>query len=145
MHGDIIQIGTHQFTYFNEEKAAYEPTMFVKAEMAETEMIPTPNGIQPGVKGEPLGAAKLLNGPSANTILEMRKPYNTIGFKGISMAVIARTAGGYTIAALKNAKSKRASDIPMVNGKPIGAGIQSLKEHDIIEIAGFQMEFVILH
>lgn len=143
MHGDIIQIGTHQLTYFNEDKAEYEPTMFVKAEIAPTQIIPGQAGSN--VKGVPLGGARLLNGPSANTILEMRKPFNTIGFKGMTMAMISRSPSGYTIARLKNHKSKRASDIPMLNGKQLESTPSKLKEHDIIEIAGFQMEFVYIH
>lgn len=141
MHGDIIQIGNHQFTYFSEEKAEYEPTMFIKAEIEPTEMIDTGDSSGGNVKGIPLAAAKLLNGPCANTVMEMRKPFNTIGYKGITMAIISRGSAGYTISALKNVKSKRASDIPLVNGKQIGAAAQQLKENDIIEVAGFQMEF----
>lgn len=142
MHGDIIQVGTHQLTYFNEEKAEYEPTMFIKAEIADTQVIPMQAEGQSAVKGVALGGAKMLNGPSANTVLEMRKPFNTIGFKGMTMAMISRNPHGYSIARLKNMKSKRASDIPMLNGKQLGSTPETLKEHDIIEIAGFQMEFI---
>jgi hypothetical protein len=144
MHGDIIQIGTHHLTYFNEEKAEYEPTMFIKSEIAETQVIPSQAGGS-NIKGVPLGGAKLLNGPSANTVLEMRKPFNTIGFKGMTMAMISRTTHGYIITKLKNMKSKRASDTPMVNGVQIGTTPLQLNEHDIIEIAGFKMEFVFVH
>ncbi|MCK4951172.1 MAG: FHA domain-containing protein [Gammaproteobacteria bacterium] len=142
MHGDIIQTGTHQLVYFSEEKAEYEPTMFIKAELSETQTINTGELPEDPAKGLPLAGAKILNGPSANTVMEMRKPFNTIGYKGISLAVIARGNTRYTISALKNIKSKRSSDAPLINGKPIGSLAQELKEHDIIEIAGFQMEFV---
>lgn len=144
MHGDIIQTGTHQLTFFSEEKAEYEPTMFIKAELSETQVIQTDVPPENIIKGTPLAGAKLLNGPSANTIMEMRKPFNTIGYKGISMAIIARGISGYTISSIKSIKSKRASDIPLVNGEPIGSVAQRLNEHDIIEIATFQMEFIYL-
>lgn len=144
MHGDIIQTGAHQLTYFSEEKAEYEPTMFIKAELSETQVMDTNEAPENIVKGLPLAGAKLLNGPSANTIMEMRKPLNTIGYKGISMAIISRGQTGYTISSLKSIKSKRASDVPMVNGEPIGSIAQGLNEHDIIEIASFQMEFIYL-
>ena len=142
MHGDVIQTGTHQLTFFSEEKAEYEPTMFIKAELSETQIINTSEAPENTIKGIPLAGAKILNGPSANTIMEMRKPFNTIGYKGISLAVIARGNTNYTISALKSIKSKRSSDVPLINGKPIGALAQELKEHDVIEIAGFQMEFI---
>jgi hypothetical protein len=145
MHGDIIQIGNHQFTYFSEEKVKYEPTMFIKAEIEPTQFIPTDGDPNANLKGTPLAAAKLLNGPCANTVMEMRKPFNTIGYKGITMAIISRGQTGYTISALKNIKSKRASDIPLINGKQLGAAAQQLNEGDIIEIANFQMEFYYMH
>lgn len=142
MHGDVIQTGMHQLTYFSEEKAEYEPTMFIKAELSETQTINTGELPEHIAKGIPLAGAKILNGPSANTVMEMRKPFNTIGYKGISLAVIARGNTRYTISALKSVKSKRSSDAPLINGEPIGSLAQELKEHDVIEIAGFQMEFV---
>lgn len=142
MHGDVIQTGMHQLTFFSEEKAEYEPTMFIKAELSETQTINLGDDQDDKAKGIPLAGAKILNGPSANTIMEMRKSFNTIGYKGISLAVIARGHANYTISALKSMKSKRSSDVPLVNGEPMGSLAQELKEHDIIEIAGFQMEFI---
>ena len=144
MHGDIIQTGSHQLTYFSEEKSEYEPTMFLKAEFSETQIIQTDIPPENLTKGLPLAGARLLNGPSANTVMEMRKPFNTLGYKGISMAIIARGISGYTISALKSIKSKRASDTPLVNGEPISSVAQGLNEHDIIEVANFQMEFIYL-
>jgi pSer/pThr/pTyr-binding forkhead associated (FHA) protein len=142
-HGDILQMGNYQFTFFSHDEV-YEPTMFVKAEIADTQIIA--NGMNgEGIRGEPLGAARILNGPSSNTIMEMRKPFNTIGYKGIVLAMISRVNKGYTIASIKSKKSKRKSDIPRVNGKEITAIPLSLHEHDIIEVAGFQMEFVYIH
>lgn len=139
-HGDIIQMGNYQFTYFGQDDA-YEPTMFVKAEIADTQVLP--NGLNgEGLRGEPLGAARILNGPSPNTVMEMRKPFNTIGYKGIVLAMISRVNKGYTITSIKSKKSKRKTDAPKVNGKEISSTPMQLHEHDLIEVAGFQMEFV---
>jgi hypothetical protein len=145
MHGDIMQIGTHQFTYFAEEEAEYEPTMFIKAEMDDTRMMPQSEALTDDMKGMPLGAVKILNGPSSNTVMEMRKPFNTLGFKGMKLASVARGIHGYTIQRIKASQSKRETDIPMLNGERLGDDIYLLSEHDIIEIAGFQMEFIYLH
>jgi len=142
MHADVVQTQRHRRIFFNEEKAEYEPTMFIKAELSETQAINIGEAPENTAKGIHLAGAKILNGPSANTIMEMRKPFNTIGYKGISLAVIARGNANYTISALKSIKSKRSSDVPLVNGEAMGSLAQELKEHDIIEIAGFQMEFI---
>jgi len=140
-HGDVIQLGTHQLTYFEDEQAAYEPTMFLKAEMSETQMIPTGESTNEGVKGMPLAGVRILNGPLAKKILELRKPFNTLGYKGIKMAMITRSNMGYVILAVKSRKGRRATDIPLLNGTPLGQEAKQLREHDIIEVAGFQMEF----
>lgn len=144
-HGDVIQIGTHQLTYFCEEQAEYEPTMFIKAEMAETQPIATEDKATEATRGTRLAAVRILNGPMAKSILELRKPFNTLGYKGIKMAMITRTNTGYSIFAIKSTKGRRSTDVPLVNGKPIDTKDRQLHDRDIIEMAGFQMEFYYVH
>lgn len=144
-HGDVIQVGNYQFTYFDNEDTEYEPTMFIQAEIEDTQQIDT-NSPPPSsaVQGERLAAVRLLNGPIANKVLELRKPFNTIGFNGIKMAMIARNANNYTISALKNNKLRRSNDIPTINGKEIKTSATELNEHDKIELSGIQLEFFYL-
>ncbi len=140
-HGDVVQTGNYQFTYYDDEVEQYEPTMFIKAEIEETQVMPDRVNSGEGIKGSPLGAVRVLNGPLAKKVLELRKPFNTLGFNGVKMAVIARDNDGYSIAGLKSNKLRRASDLPMVNGNSIGLERTPLKDHDVIELAGTQMEF----
>ena len=142
-HGDIIQIGHHQLTYLSQTEAKYEPTMFVKAEFDETQMI-IPDWDEAGesiVKGQPLGGLRTLSGPVPKSVMELRKAYNAIGFQGKRMALITRGTKGYTIAAVTSTRSRRAMDIPLVNGLPLGTEPQALNENDVINIAGFEVEF----
>ena len=120
--------------------------MFIQAEIEETQLLDTKNQ-QTGnaIKGERLGGVKIINGPLAKKTLELRKPFNTIGFNGIKMAMISRTSDHYTISALKSSKLRRESDAPMLNGKVIPVESMRLKEKDIIELAGTKMEFFYLH
>ena len=144
-HGDIIQIGHHQFTYLCQTDAKYEPTMFVKAEFDETQMIiPEWEKNQNIVKGQPLGGLRTVNGPNSKSVMELRKAYNAIGFQGKRMALITRGTKGYTIAAVVSTRSRRAMDIPLVNGNPLSTEQQLLKEGDIINIAGFEVEFYLI-
>jgi len=145
MHGDIIQVGAHQFTYFTQEDVEYEPTMFIKAEMDETRMIDANKPLSEDMKGMPLGAAKLLNGPCVNVVMEMRKPFNTIGYKGKTLAMISRGMEGYSISVFKDKSGISGDALPLINGEPITEHSQKLNEHDIIEISGFQMEFIYVH
>lgn len=143
--GDVIQIGSHQFTYLTQEQATYEPTMFLKAEFEPTMMLDTGMGSRQvtadTTRGGPLGAVKILDGPMKGKVLELRKPFNTVGINGVKVALISREAGGYTIHGIKSRKLRRASDLPMVNGEPIGEGSRKLKDKDQIEMVETKMQF----
>ena len=140
-HSDLIQIGNYQFTFFQDEDEEYEPTMFLRAEIEDTQIMEANPPKPSDAKGAPLAAVKILNGPLKSKVLELRKPFNTLGFNGIKMAMIARTADGYTLSSIKNTKLRRSNDTPIVNGDMITEETRKLKEHDVLELAGTQMEF----
>lgn len=138
---DVIQVGNYQLTYFDDEEQEYEPTMFIQAEIEDTQVMDTKTPGPVSLKGEKLAGVKILNGPLAKKVLELRKPFNTIGFNGIKMAMIARNTNNYTISSLRSSKLRRASDTPMINGKPLTTEAITLKDQDVIELAGTQMKF----
>ena len=140
-HGDIIQTGNYQFSYYADDVEEYEPTMFIKAEIDDTQMLKGASISEKSTKGGELGAVRVLNGPLAKKVLELRKPFNSLGFNGVKMAVIAREAAGYSISGLQSNKLRRANDAPMVNGNVIGMDRTPLSSNDVIELAGTQMEF----
>lgn len=143
-NGDVVQIGSHQFTYLSEPSATYEPTMFLKAEFEPTMMLDTGMGsrqVTADSRGGPLGAVKILDGPMKGKVLELRKPFNTVGINGVKVALISREAGGYTIHGIKTRKLRRTSDLPTVNGEPIGDGSRKLKDNDTIVMVDTTMEF----
>ncbi|MBL1275304.1 MAG: FHA domain-containing protein [Ectothiorhodospiraceae bacterium] len=143
-HGDIIQLGRHQLTYLHETQNSYEPTMFVKAEFDETQFIHTNENRKLAIKGLPLGGFRTISGPAAKSIMELRKTYNSIGFQGKRVALITRATSGYFITSVASTRSRRASDIPRLNGNPINTELTLLKENDIINIAGFEVQFYFL-
>src|SRR4051812_30026840 len=85
--------------------------------------------------GQPLGAIQLLSGGNAGKELELTKPLTTLGKPGVQVAVLTRRPQGYFITHVEGAKR------PTVNGAEIGAAPHSLKDHDVIELAGIKMEF----
>jgi pSer/pThr/pTyr-binding forkhead associated (FHA) protein len=85
--------------------------------------------------GQPLGAIQLLSGGNAGRELELTKPLTTLGKPGVQVAVLTRRPQGYFITHVEGAKR------PSVNGQEIGAAPHSLKDHDVIELAGIKMEF----
>jgi pSer/pThr/pTyr-binding forkhead associated (FHA) protein len=85
--------------------------------------------------GQPLGAIQLLSGGNAGKELELTKPLTTLGKPGVQVAVLTRRPQGYFITHVEGEKR------PAVNGQEIGAAPHSLKDHDVIELAGIKMEF----
>ena len=88
-----------------------------------------------GRPGQPLGAIQLLSGANAGKELELTKPLTTLGKPGVQVAVLTRRPAGYFITHVEGANR------PTVNGQQIGAAPHSLKDHDVIELAGVKMEF----
>lgn len=140
-HSDVIQIGNYQFTFFSQTEEDYEPTMFLRAEIEETKIIDSKQKPTADNTGAKLGAVRVLSGPLKDKVLELRKPFNTLGFNGSKMAIIARNTANYTISAIQN---KNSINIAMVNGNDIPTGAIELKEHDIIELANTKIEFLFI-
>ncbi len=138
-HGDIIQIGNYQFAY-HDAQDEYQPTMFIKAEVEDTKKeIAVSNSMD--ISEIPFAGVRVLNGPLKSKVLELRKPFNTIGFDGKKLAIIARNPDGYTISALSDRNFRRQSDIPKINGTALGNDFKKLKDHDVIELLETQIEF----
>jgi hypothetical protein len=143
-HGDTIQTGNYQFTFFCEEDNDYEPTMFIRAEIEDTQIIDTSTASMV-TKGERLAGVRIMNGPMAKKVLELRKPFNTLGFNGNKLAMISRSVDGYTIAAIKTDKTKDSDEQPLLNKQPISLNSTSLNDRDVLELAGTKMEFFYLY
>lgn len=140
-HSDVIQVGNYQFTFFSNEEEDYEPTMFLRAEIEDTKVIDTKQKSTSDNTGAKLGAVRVLTGPLKDKVLELRKAFNTLGFNGSKMAIIARNTSNYTISAIKNEDS---FNIAMVNGTDITVEARELKDHDIIELANTKIEFIFI-
>lgn len=156
-HGDVIGIGKHQLKYLNEAATdnddAFEKTMIIRPDAAG---MPEATGsheigasvdkiakqeAKQGAKAAQAGkAAKLqiLNGANAGKELELTKALTTIGKPGTQVAAITRRPQGYFIIHVEGGSGNQT---PIINGKNIGTQATSLKDHDVIEVAGVKMEF----
>lgn len=92
--------------------------------------------------GMPLGKLHVLNGPVAGKELELAKGLVTLGKPGVQVAVISRRPQGYYLTHIEG-DGENGQKYPIVNGDPIGAKAYSLQDHDIIELAGIKMEFMV--
>ena len=80
-------------------------------------------------------AIQVLSGPAAGRVLDLTKNLTTIGRPGLQVSVITRRPNGYFITHVEG------TGFPLLNGTPLGAQAQQLKEQDTIEIAGTKMSF----
>jgi hypothetical protein len=69
--------------------------------------------------------------------LDLTKPLTTLGKPGVQVAVITRRPQGFFVTHVEGA------NFPVLNGKTLDAQAHALKDHDIIELAGVKMEFLL--
>ena len=81
-------------------------------------------------------AVKVLNGAAAGREVALVKVVTTIGKPGVAVAAITRRPHGYVVAHVDGAST------PTLNGAPIQGEPVPLKDGDMLELAGIQMQFV---
>jgi len=90
-----------------------------------------------GAGGSSLPASiKVLSGAAAGREVTLTKVVTTVGKPGVQVASITKRPGGYVIAHVEGLVR------PSVNGMPLAADIAPLKNGDLIELAGTQMQFI---
>jgi pSer/pThr/pTyr-binding forkhead associated (FHA) protein len=129
-NNDTIEIGKYRLKYQSEDMGDYEKTMILRPGSTPAPVVPPP-------PAQALPASiKVLNGGAAGREVLLSKAVTTVGKPGTQVASIARRPSGYVIAHVEGSLR------PHVNGQPVGEGVQSLKNGDVIELAGTQMQFI---
>ena len=129
-HGDVIQLGRHEFKFLDDAAPDFERTVVLQS--GDVKASPaTGNGL--------VGFITILNGPKAGQTMELVKTYTSVGHNG-TMAVISKRQQGYFVSQVSGKKDKPGKGI-VVNGTTIGAKSVTLKEKDVIDISGLQIEF----
>jgi hypothetical protein len=140
-HNDTVEIGKYKIKYLVEDGGDYEKTMVLR--QGSYAGAP-PSGFSPtgnsgfGALGAPVAAAsiKVLNGAAAGREVNLTKVVTTVGKPGVQVASITKRPGGYVFAHVEG------SSRPTVNGNPLTGDSMHLKNGDVIELAGTQMQFV---
>jgi hypothetical protein len=144
--GDLIEIGKYRLKFVSEgnelpviSEVDFDTSHPLKREFYSPSpaTIPVRQAPQPPAAPMPAGAViRILTGANAGRELPLVKALTTIGRPGYQVAVITRRPSGYFIAHVEG------DVFPSVNGSNIGSAAHSLKDKDVIELAGVQMEFV---
>jgi len=137
-NGDSIEIGKYKIKFVGDGVADnFDKTMVVKARPAAP---PPPRPAVPG--GDSIGMAgvtasiKVLSGAASGREVPLTKVVTTIGKPGVAVAAITRRQQGFVVHHVEGAGN------PTLNGSPIKSDPLSLKNGDLIELAGTQMQFV---
>jgi FHA domain len=147
-HNDTVEIGKYKIKYMVDEGVEYEKTMIMKPGQtppgagaapqgfSHTAPLGTPSAF--GSLGSSSGPAsiKVLNGAAAGREVTLTKVVTTVGKPGVQVASITKRPGGYVFAHVEGAAR------PTVNGVALTGESVQLKNGDVIELAGTQMQFV---
>jgi hypothetical protein len=136
-HNDTVEIGKYKIKYINEAASAnFEKTMIVKAGAAGFSPAAAPEAAAVEGVGTGTAAIKVLSGAAAGREVPLVKVVTTIGKPGVAVAAITKRPHGFVVAHVEGANR------PTLNGAPIGAEPLVLKNMDVLELAGTQMQFV---
>ncbi|MBA3594676.1 MAG: FHA domain-containing protein [Polaromonas sp.] len=134
-NGDTVEIGKYKIKYVNEVVGAgFEKTMIIKAGSVTPAARAAPTAPAEGGTGN--AAIRVMSGAAAGREVALVKVVTTIGKPGVAVAAITKRPQGFVVAHVEG-DSK-----PTLNGAPIGVEPVSLKNGDVLELAGTQMQFV---
>jgi pSer/pThr/pTyr-binding forkhead associated (FHA) protein len=144
-NNDTIEIGKYKIKFVGEASGpTFEKTMILKPGM-----VPPPAAKPPAPAGAPAGpvsapgeltgitaSIKVLSGAAAGREVALVKVVTTIGKPGVAVAAITKRPHGFVVAHVEG------SNKPTLNGAAIGPEPVTLKNGDLLELAGTQMQFV---
>ena len=90
-----------------------------------------------GTTGVMQASLKVLAGSSAGLEVPVVKAVTTFGQPGVAVVAISHRRDGYYVAHMEGDKPST------LNGMPIGVEAISLSDHDVLELAGTAMEFLL--
>ena len=137
-NSDTVEIGKYKIKYVNEAAGSSpDKTMTVKAGVAGLQSASGAVAAPSGAGHVPSSAAiKVMSGAAAGREVALVKVVTTIGKPGVAVAAITKRPYGFVVAHVEGI------DRPSLNGKPIGSDPVTLKNGDMLELAGTQMQFV---
>ena len=138
-HNDTVEIGKYKIKYLVEDGTDYEKTMIMKpGTMPSGQHAPGFGASSFGPLGGSTSPAaiKVLNGAAAGREVMLTKVVTTVGKPGVQVASITKRPGGYVLAHVEGVAK------PTVNGSQLAGDSAHLRNGDVIELAGTQMQFI---
>ena len=144
-HGDIVRIGRHELKFIDDKAQNFERTVVISPTAVPGIAASTPPaaGATSGTSPAPTAATnpmavRIVSGPKNGTVIDLKKPYTTLGTPGGEMAIIAKRGSRFFLMPMQGTA---ASKPPRLNGEQLHAESQVLTLGDIIEVAGSRLQF----
>lgn len=139
-NGDSVEIGKYKIKYVADVADNFDKTMVVRSRPTAPEAAPA-SGYSTQAADSSFGAfqasIKVLSGAAAGREVPLTKVVTTIGKPGVAVAAITRRQTGFVVHHVEGAGN------PTLNGAVISSTPLPLKNGDVIELAGTQMQFVL--
>jgi pSer/pThr/pTyr-binding forkhead associated (FHA) protein len=138
-NSDIVEIGKYKIKYVSEAaQAEFEKTVAIKADAAGLVM-PAAGAAAAATANAgtvPNATIKVISGAAAGREVALVKVVTTVGKPGVAVAAITKRPQGFIVTHVEGAGKLT------LNGAPIGTEPAILKNGDVLELAGTQMQFV---
>ena len=125
-HADVVEIGKYKISFVIENGATAEKAAAI-APVAGT--IPTTPLVS-------TAAIRVMSGAAVGREVILVKMVTTIGKPGVAVAAITKRFQEFVVTHVEGAEK------PTLNGTAVGAEPVTLKNGDVLELAGTQMQFV---
>ncbi|MEO8921344.1 MAG: FHA domain-containing protein [Caldimonas sp.] len=142
-HNDTVEVGKYKIKFMADDSVDYEKTMIMKpgtmaAGYTSSGRASGFGALAGGGAAAPVGPAtiRVMNGAAAGREVMLTKVVTTVGKPGVQVASITKRPTGYVLAHVEGTAR------PTVNSAPLVGETVGLKNGDVIELAGTQMQFV---
>ena len=135
-NNDTIEIGKYKIRFQGDQAAVTNEKTMVFRPGTPATPVPTPAAPSHPPEAPQSGAIRVLNGAAAGREVALVKVVTTLGKPGVAVAAITRRPHGFVVAHVDGSES------PMLNGSPLQSEPVMLKNGDLLELAGIQMQFV---
>ena len=148
-HNDTVEVGKYKIKFMAEDGTDYEKTMIMKpgamsagaaqggyTSSGRASGFGALSGAGPGGSGIGPATIRVMNGAAAGREVSLTKVVTTVGKPGVQVASITKRPTGYVLAHVEGTAR------PTVNSNPLVGETVPLKNGDVIELAGTQMQFV---
>ncbi|KQP12185.1 FHA domain-containing protein [Pseudorhodoferax sp. Leaf267] len=145
-HNDMVEIGKYKIKFLNELQdtaqdratAARGPVTTPRAAEAPVPQRRAFDPVAPVAQPEATAPAsiRVISGAAAGREVTLVKVVTTLGKPGVAVAAITRKPQGYVVVHVEG------GEFPLLNGAAVSTTPMGLKNGDILQLAGTQMQFI---